>query len=139
MKVSDNSAMENPIGRKIAQRLRALNQTQIWLAEQVGVSNNAVTKWIKSGQISIDKAMKVAMALKITLDDLLECEDGSRPRPPKNGPGPSLVPDIKRHLIYVDDNELQLLTRLRESPGDLRAMTLMNLYRFLAADGDMNK
>ena len=64
--------MENFIGRKIARRLRALNQTQVWLAAQVDVSNNAVTKWIKSGQISVDKAMKVATALEITLDELVD-------------------------------------------------------------------
>lgn len=135
----DNSVMENTIGRKIAQRLRALNQTQVWLAAQVDVSNNAVTKWIKSGQISIDKAMKVATTLEITLDELLGGEDGARTRPPENAPGPRLVPDTRLHLTYVDDDELQLLTRLRETPDDLRAMALMNLYRFLASGGNVRK
>jgi transcriptional regulator with XRE-family HTH domain len=128
MKISDNSIMENPIGRKIAQRLRALNQTQGWLAEQAGVSNNAVTKWLKTGQISIDKAMKVALALEITLDELLD-KDISIPQPARDATAP---PEAKLHLVYVDDDELEMLTRLRGAPDDLRAMAKLVLDRFLA-------
>ena len=71
MKANDYTAMENQTGIKIAQRLRMLKKTQRWLAEQVDVSNSTVTKWIKTGQISTDKALKVAVVLEITLDELL--------------------------------------------------------------------
>lgn len=134
---SENSVMENTIARKIAQRLRALNQTQVWLAAQVDVSNNAVTKWVKSGQISADKAIKVATALEITLDELLGSEDGARL--PENASKPGPAPAMKLHLTYVNEEEMQLLTHLREVPDDLRAMAMLVPYHLLADGGDMRR
>jgi hypothetical protein len=44
--------MDNPVGKLIKTRLKELKKTQGWLAEECGVSNVAVTKWIKSGKVS---------------------------------------------------------------------------------------
>jgi transcriptional regulator with XRE-family HTH domain len=63
--------MENLIGIFIKTRLKELKQTQGWLAEKAGVSNVAVTKWIKSGKISRENAVLVADALNTTIDKLL--------------------------------------------------------------------
>jgi transcriptional regulator with XRE-family HTH domain len=129
--LGEHDSMENQIGRKIAQRLRALGKTQVWLAEQVDVSNNAVTKWIKTGQISIDKAVKVAPALEITLDELLDNEDASITQPPRDAAA-TQPSEARLQLIYVDGDELEMLTRLREAPDNLRTMAKMILNRFLA-------
>jgi len=64
------------IGKRIKGRLDELkagdpSKTQGWLAEEVGVSNNAVSKWIKTGKISRDSAILVAKALGLTLGHLL--------------------------------------------------------------------
>gem|GEM_PF-6820170 len=52
-------------------------RTQGWLAEQCGVSNMAVTKWINKGQITVDNAIQVAKALDVTLHELVGFEDSS--------------------------------------------------------------
>jgi len=114
--------MKNILGKKIQERLKALNQKQVWLAEQVGVSRMSVSDWIRTGKISVDKAVNVASALEITLDELLSNNDASILQPAEE----------KVHLVYVDDDELQVLTRLREAPDNLRIMGQMILDRFLA-------
>lgn len=58
------------LGEVITSRLKLLKRTQGWLAEQVGVSNFAVTKWVKKGQITLDNAKKAAAALDLSLDEL---------------------------------------------------------------------
>jgi len=75
----DIHGMENCIGKVIKSRLKQLKpkRTQGWLAEQCGVSNMAVTKWINKGQITVDNAMQVAKALEITLHELVGFEDGN--------------------------------------------------------------
>jgi len=67
--------MENDIGKFIKSRLKELKKTQGWLAEKVDVSNVAVTKWIKSGQISRENVMAVANALHVPADMLLGGKD----------------------------------------------------------------
>jgi DNA-binding transcriptional regulator YdaS (Cro superfamily) len=59
------------IGKVILRRLKEMTSTQSWLAETVGVSVNAVSKWIWVGEISALNAKAVADALEITLDELL--------------------------------------------------------------------
>lgn len=51
--------------------LDRLDKTQEWLAEQIGVSNNAVTKWKQSGGIGRENAKKVSALLGVSLDGLL--------------------------------------------------------------------
>lgn len=48
-----------------------MRKTQGWLAEQTDVSDNAVSKWIKTGKISREKAVLVAQALSCSVDELL--------------------------------------------------------------------
>jgi len=63
--------MENLIGIFIKARLKELRKTQGWLAEESGVSNVAVTKWVKSGKISRENAVVVADVLMVSVDKLL--------------------------------------------------------------------
>ncbi len=67
--------MDTNLGKIIKDRLDELRQTQSWLAEQVGVSNNAVTKWIATGKVSRVNAVKIAQVLKISTDVLLGAAD----------------------------------------------------------------
>lgn len=66
----ENRPIVNIIWQEIEAGLARLGKTQEWLAEQVGVSSNAVAKW-KSGKISRAKAVEVAATLGISLDRLL--------------------------------------------------------------------
>jgi len=59
------------LGNTIKTRLSDLGKTQTWLAETTEVSNNAVSKWIKTGKISRENALVVAGALGIGVDRLL--------------------------------------------------------------------
>lgn len=63
--------MESRIGRLISLRLGEVGRTQRWLAEQVGVSDNAVSKWIKSGKVGKKHALKVSALLGVDLGSLL--------------------------------------------------------------------
>jgi transcriptional regulator with XRE-family HTH domain len=63
--------MTSPLGKIIKGRLGDLGETQEWLAEQLGVSKNAVSKWIKTGQISRENAIAAARVLRLTSDQLL--------------------------------------------------------------------
>jgi transcriptional regulator with XRE-family HTH domain len=68
--------MTEHAGKRIGTRLREMEKTQGWLAELVGVSINAVSKWIKTGRISRENAMAVAPHLRMTLDELLGAAAG---------------------------------------------------------------
>lgn len=74
--------MNSPTGQIIKTRLDELEQTLEWLGGRAGVSINAVSKWIKTGQIARDKILPIADALEITADELLRGELG--PREPRN-------------------------------------------------------
>lgn len=63
--------MVTTLGSVILEALDRLQQNQYWLAEQVGVSAQAVTKWIQTGQISRANATEVARILGVSLDALL--------------------------------------------------------------------
>lgn len=62
--------MDKKLGEVIKARLRAMGKSQEWLAEEVGVSNAAVSKWMGSGKISKLNAQKVAHTLSLTLNEL---------------------------------------------------------------------
>lgn len=59
------------LGEVITEALERLGKSQMWLAEQVGVSPQAVTKWIQTGQISRENAQAAAPVLGLSLDALL--------------------------------------------------------------------
>lgn len=63
--------MQSSIGKYIKTRLKELKKTQGWLAEKVGVSDVAVTKWIKFGTVSRENAIIAAEALQCSIDKLL--------------------------------------------------------------------
>ncbi len=52
--------------------LRARNKTQTWLAEQLDISDQAITKWKRTEQISRDNAMAMCRVLDVNPLWLLE-------------------------------------------------------------------
>lgn len=98
----DNSVMANPVGDIIKNRLKVLKKTQGWLAGKTGKSDTAISKWIATGKISRDNAVEVAKLLGISLDELLGTSDAGTQ-------GAALS------LVYVDREELRLLTAYREA------------------------
>ena len=64
----------NPTSRAIVIRLRELKKNQEWLADSVGVSKMAVTKWVHAGKISRLNLPVVAKVLGLTLGQLTGAE-----------------------------------------------------------------
>lgn len=65
----------NTIGLKIKEALKAKKMTQMSLAEAVGVSNNAVTKWIKSGKVAKENIPKISSILGMPITDFFAESD----------------------------------------------------------------
>jgi len=61
----------NSLGDRLVAAIKLRGKTQTWLAEQVELSDNAITKWKTKGQISRESAVKVAAVLGIDLHWLL--------------------------------------------------------------------
>lgn len=69
--------VNNPVGQLIRDQLKVLGKTQGWLAEKAGVSDNAVSKWVKTGQISRERIPRVARLLRIDPALLLADSDAT--------------------------------------------------------------
>lgn len=87
------------LGKTIKARLKALDQTQAWLAEQVGVSENAVSKWIKSGEISRENIKPTADALQVSVAQLLD----PHPIPDLDERWHSFPPSLKQRVLDLVD------------------------------------
>lgn len=87
------------IGKYIAQKRRTLNLTQEQLAETLGVSNKAISKW-ENGKCMPDYSViqPLCEALHVTLAELMDGEDAAE--------------DSMR--AYDNDQILDLLHRMQE-------------------------
>lgn len=59
------------IGMNLKKALEDRGLTQVWLVEKLSVSPNAVSKWVRTGGISRENAVRVAKLLDMPLDQLL--------------------------------------------------------------------
>jgi transcriptional regulator with XRE-family HTH domain len=89
----------SPLGKTIKTRLKAMGHTQSWLAETVGVSENAVSKWIKTGEISRDNIKPTADALQISVAHLLD----ENPTPELDERWHSFPPSVKQRVLALID------------------------------------
>lgn len=89
----------SPLGKTIKARLKALDKTQAWLAEQVEVSENAVSKWIKTGEISRENIKPAAEALQISVAQLLD----PNPTPELDERWHSFPPSVKQRVLALID------------------------------------
>lgn len=114
----DNAVMEKNTytAALIKRRLLEMDRTQEWLAEKIGVSINAVSKWTRTGQISRENAVLAAKALGITVGELLQ-EQSEDMKADK-------LKEKSLHLVYLTDEEMRLVTLYRESTDMGRAMLM---------------
>lgn len=81
------------LGRRIKERLKNLKQTQGWLAEKMGLADNAVSKWILGkSEPSFSNLIKMAQLLKCSvgylggdeiIDDVAEIVEMARKMEPE--------------------------------------------------------
>jgi len=88
--------MVTTLGDVIRQALARLGRTQGWLAESARVSPQAVTKWIKTGEISRENAVEVARLLELPVDALL---GGVSPAGAELGGAIDALPDESRQQV----------------------------------------
>jgi transcriptional regulator with XRE-family HTH domain len=106
----------SPLGKTIKNRLKTLGRTQAWLAEQVGVSENAVSKWIKTGEISRSNIQPTADALQISSAHLLD----QHPTPELDERWHSFPPAVKQRVLALID-ELTAAPKTESSQPKRRA------------------
>ena len=107
------------IGNIIRARLKELGKTQGWLAEAAGVSNNAVSLWIRRGSIALDNATVVAGVLGITVDQLLGGDQASGSQQ-----------DWRTDLVKLSPVERRILTLFRgaDDRGKLEMLSSLEEY-----------
>ncbi len=88
----------------IRTRLAELGQTQKWLAEQADVTPQAIHHWMKTGQIASNSARRVALALQVTVDAVLN-----------PGTQPARDREENFQMIWANQRERQLLHWFRLS------------------------
>jgi transcriptional regulator with XRE-family HTH domain len=87
--------------------MQAIGMSQAWLAEKVGVSITAVSKWTRDGKVARDNVPRVAAALGLTTDQLL-------------GPGaPADAEATWSEWVNADEKEMLELYRLCSQEGRL--------------------
>lgn len=97
--------MSDKIGKLIAARLKALGKRQAWLAEEAGVSVNAVSKWTKTGKIARENVPRVAQVLEVSADELINGDAKPSARHAEAG----------SKLERLDPDETLLIELYRES------------------------
>lgn len=68
----DDSADTKPVGERLYVAMQAASMNKARLAEEVGVTDQAVGQWIVSGQIASHRIPKICQVLRISSDWLLE-------------------------------------------------------------------
>jgi transcriptional regulator with XRE-family HTH domain len=100
-------SMTKYVARTIKDRMKAIGMSQAWLAEKVGVSIAAVSKWTTDGKVARDNVPRVAEALGLTTDQLL-------------GTGvPTCTEATWSELVNADEKEMLELYRLCSQEGRL--------------------
>lgn len=116
--------MSKETGKFIKARLKAMDKTQGWLAENIkvpgkdgGLSTNAISKWTKTGNIARAHIQQVADLLNVTADELL-C----------GGAALELVPEGDTTIERVDAEEKELLELHRASTKDGRNLIMASAH-----------
>lgn len=74
----NNAGVMEALGIKrdrIAEALKSRGRTQEWLAEQVGITKQAVGQALARGSLKLEHAIRIAVALDVSLDWLVGLEN----------------------------------------------------------------
>lgn len=135
--ICDIQSMNETLGKTIGNRLKDLKKSKDWLAETCEVSNAAVTKWIKTGKVSRENTIKVANALGISIDELLnEKIDGQDPFKDQLDYFYAGLSDEGRHALAAHANYLHSMEKPEKSNSN--PFTLMNNAAHTRAPANIN-
>jgi hypothetical protein len=111
---------ENIVGPIIEARLRELDKSQKWLANEVGVDPVSVHNWIRKGTIARENVGPTALALQLTVDQLMGIERRDEPAHQEAAP-------VRMSLQWLRPDEQEILELYRqctpEGKGMVRAVT----------------
>lgn len=110
--------MNEQVGKTIGDRLKTLEKNQAWLAEQVGVSINAVSKWTRTGKVSRQNLPAIAKALGISMEELLFGGDARLSQ---------AIEQQATRLERLDPMEARVIELFRECPQPVRDVVLSQL------------
>ena len=136
--------MSENVAKSVREGLRALGKGQAWLAEELGVSINAVSKWCRTGNISRANIPKVAEKLRLPLSDFYEISHAQSLHPPHQDTHDSIAPlatdEIRRtsksskdesRIERVNADESELLQYFRGYSSDEARQLLLSHARLL--------
>lgn len=133
--------MTEKVGKIVRQRLRDLGKGQGWLAEELGVSINAVSKWCRTGHISRGNIPKVAEKLQLSVAELVGDVSTVTHIKPKGAVELGVMDNLavstveenreRTTLQRLDAQEAELLRFFRESSDEAQEI-LMSHARLLA-------
>lgn len=115
---------ENYAGPVIQNRLRVLGRSQKWLAEEVGVDPVSVHNWIKKGTIARENVGPCALALGISVAELIGTDARERAQNDEAPPKPRPAGDAAT-LEWVRPDERALLEMYRLSTQDGKNLVLV--------------
>jgi len=95
------TAMLTPLGQLIEDRLARLGKNQVWLAEAMGVSAQAVTNWKTEGAIKRTNVTKLARVLEVPAEAVYALQ--ASPDPYRS----ALIAGFVRVALGLPDEELE--------------------------------
>lgn len=121
--------MSEQIAKRVKDRLQALGKKQQWLADELNVSINAVSKWTRTGQISRQNIPLVAKKLGLPISDLVAshiepADQGARQPDNLVELGADEHRSAPTSLERVDAEELHLLRCFRECSDEARSILI---------------
>lgn len=113
--MAKNTEKKNIVGPVIDRRLRELGHSQQWLAQQLGLSPVSIHNWIKLGTIRKENIGPCAVALGITVNQLLGEDQPQQPAPAESAPP-------KEILQWILPDEQELLQEYRQCTDEGKNM-----------------
>lgn len=146
-RLGEHERMVSTIGKAIKDALSAKGATQGWLAERIGVSDNAVSKWIRDGRISRENLALVVQVLDMDGGQVLAAShiapvrDDSHGAPYKHGgislSGNSIYIDRNTHSRLTQDGTVSVpvisLSRRRDGSSTLSDATVIDELKLSSA------
>lgn len=102
---TDTCEMKSSLGKVILGKLRVMEKTQSWLAEEAQVSINAVSKWIRTGKISRNNLVVVAGILGLSTDEMVGLDEPVAAN--------AVLPAFE--LVFLTSEEIRLVTIFRQA------------------------